>query len=194
MKNIGVLRSVVWLVLALPGMSILFRWAAQPEIYGYGHAIGDTGDWAVWLLIATLAATPLRGLFRHRGWTAWLIRYRRELGVASFAYAAGHTIIYITGKVDAGAIIAEAASPDMLAGWLALALFLPLAVTSNDMAVRALRRSWKKLHRLVYPAALLAFLHWVLATFDPKTAYVFIGGLGVLQIVRFWRRSRQRVT
>ncbi|HAG36040.1 MAG TPA: sulfite oxidase subunit YedZ, partial [Erythrobacter sp.] len=23
-----------------------WRWIATPELYGYGHAIGDSGDWA----------------------------------------------------------------------------------------------------------------------------------------------------
>lgn len=194
MTKIGGTRLLVWLVLALPGLWMLSRWTVDPEVYGYGHIVGDSGDWAAWLLIVTLAATPIRRLFRRHGWSLWPIQYRRELGVASFAYAAGHTIIYMTGKADVGAIVADAASLDMLTGWLALALFLPLAITSNDVATRAMKRSWKKLHRLVYPAAALAFLHWMLASFDPTTAYVAIGGLVAMQIVRVWQRSRQRVT
>src|SRR5688500_4703359 len=93
-------RPLLWLVLALPGVWILYRWAATPENYGFGHAIGDSGDWAAWLLLLTLAVTPLRLLFRKQKWTTWLVRRRRDLGVASFAYASSHTVIYLTDKVS----------------------------------------------------------------------------------------------
>lgn len=177
-------RPLLWLVLALPGAWIAWRWLVTPDLYGFGHAIGDTGDWAAWLLLLTLAATPLRLVFRRQGWTTWLLRRRRDIGVASFVYAAGHTAIYLFDKASLATVLAEAADVAMLTGWLTLAIFIPLAVTSNDKAVRALKRSWKRLHRLVYPAAILTVVHWVLAAFDPTTAYVFLAVLVVLELVR----------
>ena len=187
-------RSLLWLVLALPGVWILGRWDFTPESYGYGHAIGDSGDWAAWLLMATLAVTPIRLLWRNSPVAIWLMRRRRDLGVASFAYAAAHTIIYVWNKAALQPVLEEAGNPDMLTGWLALALFVPLAVTSNDASVRALKRSWKKLHRLVYPAAVLMFVHWALASFDPTTAYIHIGIVAAIEIVRIAVQWRQRVT
>ena len=187
-------RPLIWLVLALPGLWILYRWAATPEAFGYGHAIGDSGDWAAWLLMLTLAITPLRLLFRGRKWTNWLMRRRRDFGVASFAYAAGHTVIYLADKASLDIVLADLGLPEYLTGWLALALFLPLAATSNDIAVRALRRSWKRLHRLVYPAAILTFVHWVLTAYDPTTAYIHTGILAAIEIVRVALQRRQRVT
>ncbi len=184
MNTVFASRPLLWLVLALPGLAILSRWGLSPGDYGYGHAIGDSGDWAAWLLMLTLAVTPLRLLFRKRRWTIWLMRHRRDLGVASFAYAAGHTVIYLANKPSIAEVLAELGSSDMLVGWLALALFLPLAATSNDIAARALKRNWKRLHRLVYPAAILTFLHWVLAAFDPTVAYWHIAGLVVIEGVR----------
>jgi sulfoxide reductase heme-binding subunit YedZ len=194
MKAIWASRPLLWLVLALPGVWILYRWAATPDAYGFGHAIGDSGDWAAWLLLATLAVTPLRLLFRRHGGVGWLARRRRDLGVASFAYAAAHTVIYLADKASLAAILGELKLPDILVGWLALALFVPLAATSNDIATRALKRSWKRLHRLVYPAAILTFLHWVLAAFDPTTAYIHIGILAAIELVRIGLQARQRVT
>jgi len=187
-------RPLLWLVLSLPGLWILYRWAAAPAAYGYGHAIGDSGDWAAWLLMLTLAVTPVRLLYRRRAWSTWLIRRRRDFGLASFAYAVGHTIVYLTDKVSLDAVMSELGLPDMLVGWLALALFVPLAATSSDVAVRALGRSWKRLHRLVYPAAILTFLHWVLAAFDPATAYVHIAILAAIELTRIALQARQRVT
>ena len=187
-------RSLLWLVLALPGLWILWRWGFTPDSYGYGHAIGDSGDWAAWLLMATLAVTPIRMLWRKSRVSIWLMRRRRDLGVASFAYAAAHTVIYVWNKAALHPVLEEAGNPDMLTGWLALALFIPLAITSNDASVRALKRSWKKLHRLVYPAAVLMFVHWALASFDPTTAYIHIGIVAAIEIVRIAVQWRQRVT
>jgi methionine sulfoxide reductase heme-binding subunit len=194
MKTLPDSRPLLWLVLALPGLWIAYRWTANPDAYGSGHAIGDSGDWAAWLLLLTLAATPLRLLFRGRGWSAWLMRRRRDLGVASFAYAAGHTVIYLANKATPDAVLADLGLPEFLTGWLALALFVPLAATSNDVATRALKRSWKRLHRLVYPAAVLTFVHWALAAFDPTTAYVHIAILAAIVLLRIALQRRQRVT
>ena len=177
-------RMLLWLVLALPGAWIAGRWAFTPDDYGYGHAIGDSGDWAAWLLMATLAVTPLRLAFRKAATAIWLMRHRRDLGVASFAYAAGHTGVYAWKKASLGAILAEAGEPYLLAGWAALALFIPLAVTSNDASMRMLKRSWKTLHRLVYPAAILVFLHWIWSAFDPTTAWIHAGILAAIEAVR----------
>lgn len=187
-------RPLLWLVLALPGIWILGRWAATPDTYGYGHAIGDSGDWSAWLLMVTLAVTPVRLLFRRAGWAKWLMRRRRDLGVASFAYAAGHTAIYLWRKGSLDTVLSELSTDYILIGWLAFALFVPLAVTSNDVSMRALKRSWKTLHRLAYPAAILVFLHWVWSAFDPTTAWIHIGILAAIEIVRVAIKVRQRVT
>ena len=184
-------RWLLWLVLALPGAWILGRWAMTPGAYGYGHAIADSGEWAAWLLMVTLAVTPIRLAWRRSAIAKWLVKRRRDLGVASFGYAALHTIVYLDKK-GALAFAADELRQDFIwAGWLALLLFVPLAVTSNDASMRALKRSWKRLHRLVYPAAILTFLHWIWSAFDPTTAWLHAGALAAIEIARLWlQRSR----
>lgn len=194
MKPAAESRPLLWLALALPGVWIAWRWMATPDRYGFGHAIGDTGDWAAWLLLLALAVTPLRLMVGRRAFTTWLLRRRRDIGVASFAYAAGHTTIYLVDRASLAVIFQQAGDAEMLAGWLAFLLFMPLAATSSDVAVRALKRSWKRLHRLVYPAAILTVVHWVLAAFDPLTAYLYLAGLVLLELVRIVLQMRQRVT
>ena len=49
-----------------------------------------TGAWALQLLLATLAVTPLR---RLAGWQA-IGRFRRRLGLAAFAYVAVHFALW----------------------------------------------------------------------------------------------------
>ena len=198
MTRIGGARLLLWIVLALPGLWIGWRWLATPEAYGFGHAIKDSGDWAAWLLLMTLAVTPIRLVFGTGPFTRWLLLRRRDLGVASFAYGAAHTAIYLTDKASLATVLDQAAGADLLTGWLALALFAPLAATSNDTSVRALKRAWKSLHRLVYPAALLVFAHWVLTAFDPATAWLHVAILALIEGTRialqYRRKGRQRVT
>ena len=183
---------MLWLALALPGVWMIGRWTFVPDAYGYGHAIGDSGEWAAWLLIATLAVTPLRLLFRRQRWTGWLAKRRRDLGVASFAYAAAHTAIYIFKKASLATVLAEASEDYLIAGWLAFLLFLPLAITSNDASMRAMKRGWKRLHRLVYPAAILTFLHWIWSAFDPTTAWIHAGILAAIELLRVVLQLGQR--
>ncbi|MFA9200491.1 MAG: sulfite oxidase heme-binding subunit YedZ [Cypionkella sp.] len=187
-------RPLVWLALAMPGCWIGYRWGFTPDRYGYGHAVADSGDWAAWLLMATLAVTPLRLLWPRARWSRWLVGRRRALGVATFAYAAGHTAIYLLHKASPAQVIADLALPGLLLGWLALTLFAPLAATSNDASMRRLKRGWKKLHRLVYPAAILTFAHWVLTAFDPTIAWAHAAVLAVIEAVRIALQRRQRVT
>ena len=122
------------------------------------------------------------------------MRRRREIGVASFGYAVLHTAIYLVRKGSPEYVLAEFTTPYMLAGWAALALFVPLALTSNDVSVRLMKRGWKRLHRLVYPAAILTFLHWVWSAFDPTTAWIHVGILAAIEIVRIALQRAQRVT
>ena len=119
MKSALKSRPFLWLVLALPGLWLAGRWQFTPDEYGYGHAIADSGDWAAWLLMVTLAVTPIRLLFRKSGVATWLARHRRDLGVASFGYALLHTAIYLWKKGALAWSGAELGQDFILAGWLA---------------------------------------------------------------------------
>ena len=192
MKGLLNSRPLLWAVLAMPGFWLLSRWATGGATYG--EVVSDSGVWATQLLILTLAITPVRLVFRRGAWVSWLMRRRRDLGVSTFAYAVTHTGIYLFRKADLRLIVEESGEPWLLAGWIALAVFLPLAVTSNDASMRLLRRAWKRLHRHVYVAAILVFVHWILSAFDPRVAYIHLGVLASLEAVRIALQLRQRVT
>lgn len=129
-------------------------------------ATHTTGAWALYLLLATLLITPLRRLL-HLG---WLLRFRRLLGLLSFAYASLHFLIWCgerlapessTSSPAAGSLSTELAErPFITLGFLAFLLLLPLAATSTQGMIRRLGRRWQMLHRLVYASALLAVMHF----------------------------------
>ena len=182
-------RTVVWAVLSLP--LVVFCWQYVSGTIFYGEFIHITGEFSARLLILTLAVTPLRLLMPKRRWTAWLVKQRRYLGVAAFGYAVPHMVAYLVRlSDDVARIVAEGLEPGMLTGWIAMLIFLALAVTSNNTSVRGLGRRWKSLHRLVYVAAILTFLHWILTAFDPLAAYVHAGLLLAIESVRLIKRPK----
>jgi len=182
MRELLASRPLFWLLLALPGLWFGWQWVSGAQTYG--QIVSDTGIIATQLLLVTLAVTPLRRLFRKSRVLLWAVRRRRELGVATFGYAAGHLVVYVVRKLDPGLMLAEAAETWLLSGWLSLILLAALALTSNDASVRRLRRWWKRLHRLVYPATALVFVHWLLSAFDPTSAYLYLAAIIALEAVR----------
>lgn len=184
-------RYFLWAVLAMP-----FGWLAiglrNGDLY-YGEFIHHSGELAARLLLLTLAITPLRLFFSESNWPNWLLHRRRYFGVAAFVYAALHTLVYLDKKIGSGLLLQEAAEFSMWTGWLALAIFVPLAMTSNDASVRRLRRTWKKLHRWVYLAALLTFTHWVFSAFNFVPGLIHFLILMVLETYRIWKRRQLRL-
>lgn len=176
----------LWTLLCIPGLWILIRYVG--DTISYGQVIHETGNWSVGLLFAALAVTPARRLFPCQGWPRALLQRRRALGVASFGYAALHTLAYLERKWGYGYIQQEAVQPGLLTGWLALLIYLALAATSNNTAVRKLQGNWRRLHRLVYLAAVLIFVHWILSAVEPLTAYVCGIALCCVEGLRFIRR------
>jgi sulfoxide reductase heme-binding subunit YedZ len=180
-------RTVVWAVLFIPLAVLCWQYATGTLFYG--EFIHITGEFSARLLILTLAATPLRRLLPRQRWTAWFVRQRRYVGIATFAYAVPHLVAYVVRlRDDIPRIVSEGLGPEMLTGWVAMAILLALAVTSNDRSVRKLGRRWKALHRLVYAAAVLTFLHWILVAFDPIPALIHAGVLVAIEMTRLIRR------
>jgi sulfoxide reductase heme-binding subunit YedZ len=182
-------RWILRIALALPAALILYRYAT--DAIAYGEFIHASGDWSVRLLIVTLAVTPIRWIFAGTAFSRWLLTARRDFGVATFGYALLHTLVYLHRKADLALIVAEGIEPGMATGWIALILFAVLAATSNDAAVRALGRSWKLLHRLVYAAAILTFAHWLLLAFDTRPALIHAAILAAIFVARFVLAARR---
>lgn len=143
--------------------------------------VQDTlGIWGLRLLLATLAITPLRML---AGWPK-LHLFRRMLGLFAFAYIAAHFLwyLFVDQAFDWEQLAADVVKrPYVTAGFTALLLLVPLAATSTRRAMRRLGRRWERLHRLVYPAAALACVHfWWQVKADIREPAVYAGLLAIL--------------
>jgi sulfoxide reductase heme-binding subunit YedZ len=150
---------MVYAVLALPA-PWLFYLAATGDL-GVDPVAAlehEYGALALKLLIAGLCITPLR---RHLGVS--FLQFRRPLGLMAFFYVVLHLCVWAVLDVQSpGRVWADILKrPYISIGMVAFGLMLPLAVTSTNRAVRRLGRRWMTLHKLVYPVAILAGLHFI---------------------------------
>ncbi|WP_334175888.1 ferric reductase-like transmembrane domain-containing protein [Pseudoxanthobacter sp.] len=175
------LKTAVLGLLLLPGLAIAAGFAAgggQPGARPVTVALHACGDWSLRFLVLSLAVTPAIALFARPR----LMLVRRMVGVAAFAYAALHLTLYSADqKWNLGVIAGEIVHRIYLTiGFGALLALALLAATSADAAIRAMGASrWRWLHRLVYPAAVLALVHFFLQTRFDVSEPVLMSGLFV---------------
>lgn len=152
-----------------------------------------SGETAARLMILAMMLTPLRMLFPRAGIVQWLLRRRRWIGVAAFAYAAFHLALYVIDMDSLRAMLGEAFELGIWTGWVAFFVMVPLAVTSNDASVRWLGARWKPLQRAVYGAAVLTLLHWIFVqdTLGPALVHALpLAALEAWRITRTLGRSK----
>lgn len=143
------------------------------------------GYWTLVFVLLALVPTPLQ---RLSGWT-WVAPHRRMIGLFAFFYACLHVATYVGVDqfFDWRAIVADVVKRKFITiGMLAFALLVPLALTSTDGSVRRLGYArWKRLHRLVYAAALCGVVHftWRVKA-DLREPLLFAAALAVLLAVR----------
>jgi sulfoxide reductase heme-binding subunit YedZ len=86
------------------------------------------------------------------------------LGVSAFGFVLAHFLVWAILDVGAwDAIVADIIKrPYVTLGMLGFLLLIPLALTSNDYALRRLGViRWRQLHRLGYLATLFAAIHFI---------------------------------
>ena len=180
--------------------------AAAPGLYvGAALAMGmlgakpieaathELGLCTIRLLTITLAITPLR---RIAGWRR-LIHVRRMLGVATFCYALAHLLLYVVDqKFNLGRVAGEIAVRFYLTiGFVGVLGLAVLAATSTDRAIRRLGKQWTRLHKAVYPIALLGLAHFFIQSkIDVSEATVIAGIFVMLMAYRLANRFMVSLT
>jgi len=153
------------------------------------HRLGELGLQA---LILGLAVTPLRGLIGLN-----LMKFRRAIGVLTFYYISMHLLVWLVLDVQIlSQIWADILKrPYITIGMAGFLMLLPLAVTSNNLSVRKLGQRWRTLHKLVYPAAILGGVHFVMLVkgwqMEPMIYLAVILGLLLYRVVKSTTRARR---
>jgi sulfoxide reductase heme-binding subunit YedZ len=170
-------KIIAFVGVCIPALWLAWRaWsgdlsAARP----INDAIHSTGNYAVWLVVISLFVTPARRLFM----APKLINMRRTLGVAAFCYAMLHLALYfVQEKYDLAKIASEIVFRIYLTiGFVALIGLIALAATSTDGMIKRLGGArWARLHKLVYPIAILGIIHFMMQTKVDITEGVMAAG------------------
>src|SRR5580704_8606106 len=187
-SGIIILKTVLHILCLIPFLWLVHVFTTPALLGSYADPINYithfTGDWTLYLLFASLAITPIRRLTPN---IAWLIRFRRLLGLYAFFYATLHlgTYIFLFSGYDITTALAglRAGHPGELVtqwkiiwprmvddalkrrftqvGLFAWILLLALAVTSPAFMLRAMGgKNWQRLHRLIYVAAIAGIIHY----------------------------------
>ena len=182
--------SLLYCILLIP-IPLYFYWGIVnqlgPDPLRYlEHKYGELG--LIFLLI-TLSISPL---FRYAKIN--LVRYRRCIGLVAFYYIISHICIYIF--LDIGLSIDILLSDlqkryYIIAGFFAFITLIPLALTSNNFALRKLKiNTWKKIHSFVYLAIILSIFHFILMS---KTwtweLYFYTATTVIILILKFIRTN-----
>jgi sulfoxide reductase heme-binding subunit YedZ len=190
------MKPLTLIALATPFLFLAWQWlqvltGINPRAMGTDfvtythHFLGDT---AIRILLVTLAVSPVRDI---TGW-APIALIRRRIGLAACFYAALHMLAYLwlDRGWDLGLLWEDmVVRTYIMLGMASLVLMVPLALTSNNSAIRKLgRQTWDRIHWLIFPLAILAVAHNLLMVKviygDPLTHAV------ILTLLLGWRVAR----
>ena len=221
-RAIRILKPFVFLLALVPFFGIV--WSFQADKLGADPVqtiTHWTGEWAMYMLLISLAITPMRRLSPK---LAWLVRFRRMLGLFAFFYATLHLLTYVLlfsgfdlpGALDALRhgqlhVLREdwvAVWPTMVedvekrrfiqVGLLSYLILLALALTSPQWVLRSMGgKPWQTLHRTVYVAAILAVIHywWLVkkGVLAPWKDSAVLAILLLARLVYVWMKKPTRV-
>lgn len=209
-RAIKALKLLVFFAAFIPFLGML--WQFQTNNLGadpVNTLTHETGNWTVYLLLISLAITPARRLSPK---LAWLVRFRRMLGLYAFFYATLHLLTYVllfsgfdlTGAIasvrqhDFNAVRQQWAVvwPTMVedvekrrfiqVGLLSYVILLALALSSPQWVMRKMGgKPWQTLHRLVYVAAIMGVIHyWWLVKKGVRAPWKDTAVLAILLLAR----------
>lgn len=150
----------------------------------------ELGDWALIMIITTLAVRPVSELAGIRD----MIAYRRMIGLYAFFYALLHVSSYvgINLQFELAEFVKDVIKRNYITvGIIAFTLLTPLAITSTKKMIKRLGgKNWQKLHRLIYLIAILGIFHFTMMIRADFTRPIIYGALVALLLgYRYWRRG-----
>ena len=186
------LKLAFFIALLAPAVWMFAEWrlewySARP----LADAIRESGDWALRILVASLAVTPLRFVAR---WNR-LILVRRALGLAALYYTLLHIALWCVDlNYDWLTILSELVLRMFLTvGLIGTLIMVALGVTSNDWGIQKLgAKGWNRLHALTYLAATLSVLHFFMESKLDVSQAVLLAGLFLLAMA--FRVARKQLT
>ena len=188
----SVLKLATLLALLAPAVWMVVEWrmgwlSPKPVT----DLVRESGDWAMRILVLSLAVTPLRYVARFNR----AILVRRMVGLAALFYTLLHMALWCVDlRFEWLRIAMELVLRLFLTvGLVATLLMVALGVTSNDWGIRKLGSAgWNRLHAWVYVATLLSLIHYFMEVRLDASEAALMCGLFVL--LMSFREIRKRAT
>ena len=137
----------------------------------------NMGEMALRLIVLTLFISSLSEFKKFR----FLIDVRRMIGLFAFFYVSCHFLTYIALDhfFDMNFIIKDIIKrPFITFGFISFVFLIPLVITSPKKMLKKLGfKIWKKIHYLIYPAAILSSIHFYMLVRANKiepAIYIFL--------------------
>ena len=137
----------------------------------------NMGEMALRLIVLTLFISSLSEFKKFR----FLIDVRRMIGLFAFFYVSCHFLTYIALDhfFDMTFIIKDILKrPFITFGFISFLFLIPLVITSPKKMLKKLGfKVWKKIHYLIYPAAILSSVHFYMLVRANKiepAIYIFL--------------------
>ena len=137
----------------------------------------NMGEMALRLIVLTLFISSLSEFKKFR----FLIDVRRMIGLFAFFYVSCHFLTYIALDhfFDMTFIIKDILKrPFITFGFISFIFLIPLVITSPKKMLKKLGfKVWKKIHYLIYPAAILSSIHFYMLVRANKVEpaiYIFL--------------------
>jgi sulfoxide reductase heme-binding subunit YedZ len=182
-------KAFFFALMFAPGLWLTYQVAN--EAFGMFPLAGMTywsGVWAMALLLAALAVTPLMAIARWKRLTL----VRRMIGVTALVYTVAHIVIWFALRMwDFGFLANELVTRfTLIVATVATIALIPLGVTSVDAMVRRMgSEGWQRLHNTVYATTALALFHYLLSPGVYPEQYLMSGMFFWLMV---WRALAKR--
>ena len=172
------IKPIIFLVIIAPS----FIWSYQLIVGNLGvnpieKLMDSLGEMALRLIVLTLLISSLNEFKKFR----FLIEIRRMIGLFAFFYVSCHFLTYIALDhfFDMNFIIKDIIKrPFITFGFISFVFLIPLAITSPKIILKKIGfKVWKKIHYLIYPAAVLSSVHFYMLVRANKTEpaiYIFL--------------------
>jgi len=153
----------------------------------------EFGLMALRLIILTLMISSIANIKAFKS----IVTFRRMIGLFTFYYVSLHfsTYIFLDHFLDLQFIIKDISKrPFITFGFISFLFLIPLAVTStNSMTKKLGFNLWKKLHYLIYPAAILSSVHfYMLVRANKSEPAIYMGIIILLLLYRVFKKITPR--
>tara|TARA_B100000965_G_C19504600_1_gene719051 strand:- start:96 stop:692 length:597 start_codon:yes stop_codon:yes gene_type:complete len=190
-KKVKQIKPFVFILLLLPGLFWFYQFSTGSlGINPIEKLMDKLGETALRLIILTLFISSLSDFKYFRSF----VHLRRMIGLYAFFYVMMHFTSYVVLDhfFDIKFIIKDILKrPFITFGFISFIFLIPLALTSTNNIVKKLGfKLWKRIHYLIYPAAILSSIHFYMLVRANKTEpLIYITIILILLFYRFLKKT-----